>query len=38
MRLQIYHVTEVYCPHDSFPVVPLISRLGENFIISTENI
>ena len=38
IRLHIYHITEVYCPNDSFPVVPLISCLGENFIISTENI
>ena len=36
--LHIYHVTEVYCPDDSFPVVPLISWLGEYFLISTENI
>ena len=38
IRLDIYHITEVYCPNDSFPVVPLISCLGENFTISTENI
>ena len=38
IRLHIYHITEVYCPNDSFPVAPLISCLGENFTISTENI
>ena len=34
----IYHITEVNCLGDSFPVVPLISWLGKYLIISTENI
>ena len=34
----IYHITEVNCLGDSFPVVPLISWLGKYRIISTENI
>ena len=38
IRLHIYHITEVYCPDGPFPVATLISRLGEYFIISTENI
>ena len=38
IRLHIYHITEVYCPDSPFPVVTLISWLGEYFIISTVNI